>query len=292
LKPVPDTVTRRINPGTAQAFQHAFRHFLAGLLLASVMAGSPSAGQADQLRIGGTGGALGTMQRLADAYARQQPATTVVIVPNLGSSGGIKAVTSGAIELAVSGREPNDTEIAHGAKAIAYGRTPFVFAVANDSRIRDITIRELAALYSGRTERWPDGSRARVVLRPDTDTDTTQLRTLFPELVEADREARKRAGLVIAITDHDAAQTLETLPGAIGTTTLAMILSEKRSLRALRLNGVEPSVKALANGSYPYFKSLSLVTGPTSPSTAQQFIAFVRSPAGREILSRYGHWVP
>jgi len=60
----------------------------------------------------------------------------------------------------------------------------------------------------------------------------------------------------------------------------------------LRFNGVEPSVRTVADGSYPYFKPLLIVTGPKTPAAAQEFVAFVRSATGREILERSGYSPP
>lgn len=246
----------------------------------------------DEIRIGGTGGAIGTMQMLADAYNKSQAGVKVVIVPNLGSSGGIKAVIAGAIQIGVSGRPLKDAELSQGAKEIEYGRTPFVFATSlKNAGATAVTTQQLVAIYSGTMDRWSDGTKIRLVLRPESDSDTESMGKISPEIREAALLASKRAGMLIAVTDHDAADYLEKVSGSVGTTTLAMILSEKRSLKALKLNGAEPSVKSIARGSYPYYKQMVLVTGPKTPPSAMRFIAFVQSPAGRQILTRAGHWV-
>ena len=63
-------------------------------------------------------------------------------------------------------------------------------------------------------------------------------------------------------------------------------------MKPLSLNGVKPTPKAIAEGTYPYFKRYYIVTGPKKPSAmARRFIAFVRSAAGSEILEQTGHWV-
>ena len=100
------------------------------------------------------------------------------------------------------------------------------------------------------------------------------------------------AAAVPAGTDQDAADDLERIPGAIGATTLALIFSEKRKLRALKLDGKEPSAKHLASGAYPHFKRFFLVAGSPRPAAANAFLAFVQSPAGRKVLQDTGHWVP
>jgi phosphate transport system substrate-binding protein len=248
--------------------------------------------RAEEIKIGGTGGALGAIQQLAEAYNESRSDTKAVIVPNLGSSGGIKAVISGAIQLGVSSRPLRESETSHGAKAIEYARTPFVFATSGKtSGAPALTLQQVVEIYAGKMERWPDGTKIRLVLRPESDSDTEMLRKISPAMMKAEMLAQKRPGMLIGGTDHDAAEHLERLSGSIGTTTLALILSEKRSLKALKVNGVEPTAKSIADGTYPYYKPMLLVTGPKTPPSAQKFIEFVQSPTGRAILSSTGHWV-
>ena len=97
--------------------------------------------------------------------------------------------------------------------------------------------------------------------------------------------------VVIATTDQDSADALEKTPGAVGISTLALILSERRPLKALVLNGVTPSPKAIADGAYPYYKTMFMVVGSKTSQLARDFIDFVRSPEGRNILTQNGHWV-
>ena len=48
----------------------------------------PAAFAAETIRIGGAGGALGTMRALGEAFRKQYPNMEVVVVPGLGSGGG------------------------------------------------------------------------------------------------------------------------------------------------------------------------------------------------------------
>lgn len=259
------------------------------LLMALWLFGPVASVRADQIKLGGTGTALATMQLLADAYAKAHPDTRVTVLRSLGSNGGIKAVLSGTIQLAASARVLTDAEIRQGAEQFEYGRTPFVFAIATANPVSGLTTRELADIYAGKTEQWPDGKKIRLVLRPVGDTDSEMVKNISPEMREAKTAAEQRKGMPFAVSDQDAADSLEKIPGALGISTLAQIRSEKRALKALRFNGVEPSAKNIANGSYTLYKTLYLVTSANSPPAAKRFIAFVLSPKGRDILLRNGH---
>jgi len=250
------------------------------------------AGAADELRIGGTGTALGTIGLLADKFSQSNPGIKVSTVANLGSAGGIRAVGSGAIALAVSSRPLNQSEYRLGVTQQEYARTPFVFAVSARSTVSAITLQELADIYSGKLAKWPDGTPIRPVLRPASDIDTAMVKGISPAIGRGLSAAEKRPGVQFAVTDQDAANDLERIPGAIGPSSLALIVSEHRALKALALDGVEPTPANAAAKTYPLFKQIFFVTGANPSAAAERFIAFVRSPAGRKILVDNGHWIP
>lgn len=58
----------------------------------------------------------------------------------------------------------------------------------------------------------------------------------MPQAIET---ATQRKGLPFAVSDQNAADTIEKVPGALGASTLAQLLTENRPLKALRLNNAE-----------------------------------------------------
>lgn len=267
---------------------HAYACACAIALLPAI----PGAAAADEIKIGGTGAGLGAMRLLADEFSANHPETRVVILPSLGSKGGIRAVIGGAIDLAVSSAPLSEDERRLGATAVEYGRTPLVFAVPASSAVKSISRAELAGIYAGKMVKWPDGSPLRVILRPAGDNDTRMVKELSPEIKQGHEAAERRPGVNISGTDQEAAEHIEKIPGAIGPTSLSLILSEKRALRALQLDAKEPTPDNAARGVYPYSKRLFLVSGAGRSASAARFIAFVQSSGGRKILADHGHWFP
>lgn len=249
------------------------------------------AARAEPIRLGGTGSALGTMQKLAEAFGRVQPQFALTIVPNLGSSGGLKALRDGLVQIAATSRPLKPEEAAAGLSAVEYGRTAFVLATSK-AGVDGLSLAQVADIYSGRQSRWEDGTPIRLVLRPASDGDTALLGGFSAQVKEALAAAMSREGMVVAMTDQDSADGIERLPGGLGTSSLALLRAEGRRLHALAIDGVRPSVASVADGSYPHAKPMYLVTkGVASPSVAQ-FLAFVGSPEGRRILTETGHVLP
>ncbi len=262
------------------------------IVLALLFAFRSPARAAEETRIGGSTAALSTMRLLADKFSQNNPGVKITTIASLGSVGGIRAVSSGALELAVVSRLLTENERKLGLSQLEYARTPFVFAVSTVSDVSEVTRQELADIYSGKTVKWPDGTRVRVVLRPANNMNTAIVKGIGPEIEQGVLLAQKRPGVQFVVTDQEAADSLERIPGAIGPTTLAVILSERRSLRALKLDGVEPTPANAAAKLYPLYKPLYLVSGAKPSAAAERFVAFVQSAAGRKILSQNGHWIP
>lgn len=268
------------------------RHFalvLTGLISCGASIAAEVDASAGTVRIGGSGGPLPTLALLGEAFKKTHPQAAFIIVPSLGSGGGVKALRAGAIDLAVISRPLKDTELQSDIKATEYARTPFVFAAGVSTPAVALTTSELVRIYNGETKTWPDGHLLRLVLRPQTESDTEIVQSLSTEMNQAVKTALGREGMNMAVTDKASADSLEKIPGALGTTTLVQIISEKRALQALTLNGVAPSLSTLAQGKYPHFKTFSLVTRTSANPLIGQFVAFMRSAAGQEILEQNGH---
>jgi phosphate transport system substrate-binding protein len=259
------------------------------LLLAAMGASLVSSAYAQSLKIGGTGAALGTMRLLGDAIMRSRQTATIEVLPSLGSGGGIKALAANAIDLAVSSRDLKDEERAQGLRSQGYGRTAVVFVTPTSNPIGDVTNAELVALFGGEVNVWRNGIPARAILRLHTESDTKLAEEHIPGLHEAIETARTRSGVPMYFTNQEAADALERIPGSVGTSSLSVILSEKRFLKALTRDGRIASPRSIADGSYPMLKTLYFVL-PAEPSQlAKDFLAFTFSSEGQAILEKTGH---
>ena len=246
----------------------------------------------DIIKIGGDGSVLGSMKLLGGTYEKSHPGVKVQILPSLGSKGGINAVLGGPIDIGLSGRPLTEEERKRGAIAIEYAKTPFIFATNKETRASNLSTNDLVEIYRGERPTWPDGTRTRLVLRPESDIDTDLLKRISPGMSEAVKTALSRKGMIMALTNQESDNFVETIPGSLGVSTLSQIISEKRSSKIISFNGVKPSVRTLADGTYPLIKPFYVVTPSQISAPVQMFIDFVRSPTARQILLENGHWVP
>lgn len=266
-----------------------FTHLLLALLV--VAGGIACTGRChaeDTIRINGSGNALDMMKPLIEAYRKTNRDVHIEMAKPLGSSGAVKALLAGALDLAVAGRDLKADETAQGAQQRKYGKTPLAIVTCKSTRAAGITTKELEDIYAGTTGAWQNGEKLRLVLRPREDADTQILRTLSPGMNTAINAALARPGMIIAITDPESYATIAKTPGSLGAAGLNSIISEKLPLAILSLNGVKPSLKTLASGAYPLAKEISFVTSSKTPPAAQKFISFIFSPQGRAIAEKAG----
>ncbi|EXI68087.1 MAG: Phosphate-binding protein PstS 2 precursor [Candidatus Accumulibacter adjunctus] len=252
----------------------------------------PLATDAAEIRIAGTGNALGTMRLLGAAFAKLHPEPQVVVLDSIGTSGAIRALPKGSIEIGLSSRPLTEEEARSGLSSVEYARSPTVFAVQNRNQVASITLAQIADIYSGKLASWPDGTKVRPVMRQPGDDNTRQIKRLSAEIEQALAVAEKREGLTYAATDQEAADRMESVQGSIGVTTVALIRSENRKLRPLAIDGIEPTPENARSGRYPLMKSFYFVLPKEPTPTTQKFLGFVHSPQGRKILEQNGHIIP
>jgi phosphate transport system substrate-binding protein len=243
---------------------------------------------AETITINGSGSALDMLKPLIAAFHKTNKDVRIIVEKPLGSSGGIKALLAGALDIAMSSRPLKPEELSKGAQLQQYGKTPLVIITGKKVRAKNFTTQELEDIYSGKTTSWPDGETIRLILRPQEDIDSKILGALSPGMAAALNVARSRPGMITAVTDPEASAAVIKTPGGVGATGMTSIIVEKLPVVSLSLNGVAASPQTLASGAYPLAKEISIVTTPKTSPSAQKLISFMNSPQGRTIAAKNG----
>ncbi len=240
------------------------------------------------IRINGSGSALDMLKPLAESYQRKHRQVQIVIEKPLGSSGAIKALLAGVLDVAMSSRPISAEEAGRGARWQSYGKTPLALVTEMSAPVSDITTQFLEDIYAGRVAQWKPGNPIRLVLRPQSDIDTQILRSLSPGLNQAVSLSQGRPGMLMAVTDLEAMALIAKTQGGVGPSGLVGVLVENLPLNVLTLNGVRPTTGTLASGAYPLAKEISVVTTAKTPAAALAFIDFIFSATGRSQAEKVG----
>ena len=235
--------------------------------------------------MGGTGAGSGGLQALAKAYEQRHPEHNIVILPSIGSAGGIRAVVDGKLEVGCSSRLLQPEERIPGLVEVPWATTAFVFATQSEAPAETLTLSGIEDIYAGRRTHWKDGRPIRLVLRPKSDSAHAYLSGFTPGMRRALDRAHALPGVRVGITDQEALAYLERTPGSFGTTVMGLIVSEGRRVQALSVEGAHPSERT-----YPFALSLILVYRPEAATTAtREFLDFMRSKAARHLLAQAGY---
>lgn len=254
-----------------------------GLLVATLMGphlavSSPSQ---QQVRLGGVGAVGPILKVLGQAYARAHPEVNVLVMePPLGSTGALRALQSGVVDLAFTGRPMKPGEVGQSRPWVS---TPLVF-VSSDASVNDLSFKDLTRIYSGELRRWPDGRDIRLVLRSAFESELLVQRSMSGEMGEALNLALARKDLPVADNDLAALDTLARLRGSLGTTSLGLIHSLGAKVKVLSVEGKVPTVRSASSGEYPWLRTFHAVHRSDLSVHSRSFLNFLYSDLALKLL--------
>jgi phosphate transport system substrate-binding protein len=240
----------------------------------------------ETVRVGGTGATNELVNSLGVLFAAET-GITLELIPNLGTGGGNNAVADGVLDLCISGRPLNAAEVAKGLRAVTEIHAPFAMVTSHPNP-NGFKSAEIARLYQSDKPVWADGTPIRIILRPTNESDTWALGQMFPGMSAAIAKVRSRSDLSIAATDQDNADMAEKIRGSLVGATITQIKMEKRNLRFVAIDGVEPSLENYEKRTYPFGKSLYFVVTAKTSAAGERFLTFVRSAKGAAALRDAG----
>jgi phosphate transport system substrate-binding protein len=270
----------------------------AAVLLASSMAASlVGVGAADgqmtlparKLAIAGTGAALAITRHLAAAFTDAHRDIRVEVPGSVGSTGGIRAVYDGAVDLGVTSRPLTEDERALGLVAVPFVLSPLIIGAHPGVPDGDVSSAALVEIYRGTRTRWSDGHEIVVLNRELGDANVALIALHVPGFGEAFMEAARARRWTVFYTHHDMIRALAMTPFSIGTTDGCSVAVERLPIKTLALDGVAPTAEQMRARRYPLVRHLALVhlADRLSPE-ARAYLRFVRSPEGRDAIRRTG----
>lgn len=247
---------------------------------------------AGALRIAGSGSNLPVTRELVEAFLRRRPERQVIVFESIGSTGGVKAVADGVIDLGLISRPLREKEEALELVVIPYAQVAVTVA-ANLGVPDDAITREgLVDLYAGRRRTWSDGSPVVVLQRERGDSAHHVFETRWPDFKAANEEAHRVGRWRVLYQDQALHEALVSTPGGVGLYDLGATRARVLALKALAVDGYAPTEENLRSGRYPFIKVLSFVSVDQPTGVAAEFLDFVRSSDGLTILRERGYLPP
>jgi phosphate transport system substrate-binding protein len=220
---------------------------------------------------------------LATAFSEHTPAISLEVTGG-GTQFGLEALRAGEADLALASWLP--AEIDPDWQAIAIARDGIAIVVHPTNPINGLGLLQLQDLFSGLAYEWMAVGGQPVpgagsVAQPVSREAGSGTRAAFETLVMEDRPVSPRAIVVTssqAVVDYVASH-----PQAIGYVSTGYL---SPAVKALAVEGEDPAPEAVQKSSYPLCRELWLVTGDPPLPAVRQFIDFILSPAGQEIVGQ------
>ena len=247
---------------------------------------------ATELIFAGSGVNLEITRILAKQFQKTHPKIKINVPASIGSKGAIQAVVDRVITVGMISRPLKEKEKKLGLTIIPFARTSLAVAVHPSVSDSNITSTQLNDIYQGKQSQWLDGKEIIVLTREPGDSSILILEDKISgfKQIYADSQMCDRWATLY----HDQAmnEQIEKTPLALGLADVGTITSEKKlsSIKIIKFNGIAPTIENVAKGKYPLVKNLYFVLPQKQISAnAQEFISFVQSKEGAEILKAHNY---
>ena len=245
--------------------------------------GGPS-GSPNKLLLSGETAMVPLMEELAREFQRSHPSVQIELTSGH-SSNGVEDVRSGAamVGMILDDQVSDVSDLSRS----TLSRVGVVMITHPSAGMKKIVRAQVADLLEDKVNNWQElggkDSRIRVILPGQGD----MTRIAFVSFYRLDDQAT-RADQVLS-TESDVLSAVQSTPGAFGVVSLsAASKAKKGSVDILLLaNDVAPSTSNVASGKYGMVRRKSLVTSTTPNGLVVEFIRFVGSPVGQEIVAAY-----
>lgn len=221
---------------------------------------------------------------LSESFMEKYPDVTVT-AEFVGSGAGVEAVLGGTADIGNSSRNLKDEEKAKGVAENIVAIDGIAVVVDPANTVGDLTKQQLSDIYEGKVTNWKDvgGNDAPIVVVGRESGSGT--RSAFEELLKLEDICKysnelDSTGAVMA--------KVASTPGAIGYVSLDVL---DDSVKALKLEGAEPTEENIKAGSYFLSRPFVMATkGEISEQSdlVKALFDYIYSDEGTEILKSVG----
>jgi phosphate transport system substrate-binding protein len=237
----------------------------------------------------------------AEAYQQVAPEVTVAVTGG-GSGTGIASLINGTVDIANASRAMKDSEIE---EAQANGFDPVEHVVAidalavivhPDNPVSQLTIQQLADMYTGRITNWQDvGGLDEPIVLLSRETNSGTHVYFLEEVVRegsAENEDIFAPQTLLMPSSVGITSELRRNPNAIGYDGLGYVDPAHEKILAIARTAdgsyVMPTVATASSGDYPLSRDLFMYTAGEPQGNIADYLAWILSPAGQKIVTRLG----
>lgn len=225
-------------------------------------------------------------EKLGEIYKQQHPNVQLEIGAG-GSSVGIEAAQQGTADIGMASRELKEGEQTEGMEVFQIAVDVLAIIVHPSNSVENLSLDDLRGIYEGEITNWADVGGPDMEITPIVREVTSGTRGAFDEIVLEGGDPTEAAEA--QITAGEVHTRVAETEGAIGYVGFGHIGGE--DVKVISIDDTAPSPEAAIEGTYQLKRPLQMLIGPLSQPIAREFVDFVLSEEGQQIVEEDG-WVP
>jgi phosphate transport system substrate-binding protein len=241
---------------------------------------SKNSSRSHSLTIAGSTSVQPFAEKMAEIYMDINP-KVVINVQGGGSSAGIKACREKAAQIGTSSRElhPEECDLIK----IIIAKDGIAIVVHPQNPLNDLTIDQLRGIFSGKIRSWAQLGWVNKPIYFVNREEGSGTRDAFEQLVMKKGEISDEA--LVQDSNGSVREIIANNPQSIGYISFGIVNTQ---VKALSVNSIKPTLTSIKSNQYTLTRPFIFVLlGKPAPLT-QQFVDFVLSKEGQQILEKEG----
>ena len=265
---------------------------LIGVLVVGMFSGcsksNDGAANEKYLSIVGSTSVTPVLTKLADSYTTLNDGVKID-VQGIGSSAGVKAAYDKSADIGMSSRNLKEAEKEWNLIETTIAYDGIAISVNPNNTVEKLTIEQVKDIFKGTITNWNEvGGKDEeiLVISRESGSGTRGAFEGLVKLEEKDADGNKFSALIedALIADGNGAvkANVASKDNAIGYLSFSYLDS---SIKTLKINDVKPLVENIENGTYKISRPFLLLTNDESSKVASDFIEYILSDEGQDIIA-------
>jgi phosphate transport system substrate-binding protein len=224
------------------------------------------------------------MTDAAEAIMKANPKIRITVAGG-GSGVGVQKVGEGLVDIGDTGRPLTTQEIEkYGLKTFPFAIDGVAVAVHPSNPVGNLSPKQVQEIFAGKITNWKEVGGKDAPINLYSRDEASGTREVFWKKLLNKGPVAEKANIVASNGAMKVAISQD--PNGIGYLGIGHV---DATVKAVKLDGVEPTQENAKAGKYPVVRKLYMNTKGEPKPLVKAFIEFILSPAGQQITQKHGY---